>query len=350
MNRRPIHAAPLGSAALLGSAAPLALAVLSSIFVGCRGVREEQVFDEEAQLELYVTTATYLYEDGSLVRAQDQAVKALELDPENKAMRRMIGWIRLRQGSVEDLIIAERFFRDLLEEDDDSAATLLGLATTLERKGLGYDQAARAIAAGERPPPEGTSVEDEARLLAKKSLDAWHESLELYERTLVEGEGSTRTMNGLQRVHALLGGYEESLSWSDKLLARSTAELEDWQRMLQAEDLSEDEEALLRTNEEEATTLQVDTLLFRATLLQRLGRRDEAAEHLDRVIALRPEVAQLYSRRAQLLAELGEFQRAIEDIDHFLKLSSEPFDHPDVQRAFDLRASCEIELDKLAGG
>ncbi len=334
MNRRQL------SAALL----PL-LGLLST---GCYGVHQETRINEEAQLELYVTTATYLYEDGSLVRAQDQAVKALELDPRNKAMRRMVGWIRLRQGTGPDLVIAERFFRDLLRERDESAATLLGLATTLERKGLAYDQAARDLASGARAAPEGTSAESEARSLAKKSLDAWHESLELYERTLVEGEGSTRTMNGLQRIHALLGDYDESLAWSDKLLARSTAELEDWQRMLQAEDLSEDEEELLRTNEAEATALQVDTLLFRASLLQRLGSRDEAAGHLDRVIALRPETAQLYSRRAQLLAELGEFQRAIEDIDHFLRLSTEPFDHPDVQRAFDLRADCEMELDQLA--
>ena len=55
--------------------------------------RGEEIFDEEQQLELYVTTATYLYEDDSLDRALEQAVKALEIEPDHIPMRRMVGWI-----------------------------------------------------------------------------------------------------------------------------------------------------------------------------------------------------------------------------------------------------------------
>ena len=110
-----------------------------------------------------MTTATYLYQDGSLLRAQDQAVKALELDPENRPMRRMVGWIRLRMGTTEDLLMAERFFEDLYADGDKDAPVLLGLATAEERLGVAHDEAARAIASGERftesPDPEKRSAE-----------------------------------------------------------------------------------------------------------------------------------------------------------------------------------------------
>src|SRR5688572_32481686 len=80
------------------------LAVLA-VVPACMNTYEKKVeATPEQKLELYTTTATYLYEDGSLDRAQEQAVKALEVEPENRTMRRMIGWIRLRKATNEDLI------------------------------------------------------------------------------------------------------------------------------------------------------------------------------------------------------------------------------------------------------
>src|SRR6185503_4750023 len=110
---------------------------------------------KEQKVELYSTTATFLYEDGDLDRAQEQAVKTLEVDPSHRAMRRMIGWIRLRKASNEDLLIAERFFRDLLKDGDENENTALGLAITCERLGKAYDEVSRSIASGEREPENG---------------------------------------------------------------------------------------------------------------------------------------------------------------------------------------------------
>jgi tetratricopeptide (TPR) repeat protein len=305
---------------------------------------------EEQLLELYTTTATYLYDDDSLVRAQDQAVKALEIDPENRAMRRMIGWIRLRMGRTEDLIIAEQFFRKLVEEGDRNESTQLGMALVLERLGVYYDRASRAFASGERVPPNGGDPVATSRQVAQRARDLWKESQSAYELTMKNGEGSTQALNGLQRVLALQGGYEESLRWSEELLARSNAEVAAWQRMLTAADLTESEERLFRTNERLSLDLQTDTHLFAATLLNKLERHEEAVKHLDYVVDARPELAQAYGLRAQQLAQLQEYQRAIEDLDRYLKLSDEPFEHPDVRRAFELRSRCESELRRISKG
>jgi tetratricopeptide (TPR) repeat protein len=317
-------------------------------FAGCLGPSSEVEVDEDQLLELYTTTATYLYEDGSLIRAQDQAVKALEIDPENRPMRRMIGWIRLRMGSTADLVIAERMFRDLVDDGDENDGTLLGLATALERLGVAHDEASQAWASGERRPRAGEDPAERARELAKRARDLWAESLATYRRTLKNGEGSIRAMNGLQRVTALLGDYEASLAWSKTLLERSDAELSTWRRFLTVADLTEREEELFRTNEESAVELQTNTHLFAATLLHRLGRRDEALAHLDAVATLSPDLAQVYSLRAQLREAMGDCEHAIEDIDRYLRLSDQPFEDPEVRQAFELRTLCEGRLREAA--
>jgi len=322
----------------------LALPFLGSCFLSIHSFQKKEGPSDEQLLELYTTTATYLYEDDSLIRAQDQAVKALEIEPDHKAMRRMIGWIRLRMGSNADLLVAEDFFRTLRSEGDENHATTLGLATTVERLGVAYDEASREFASGEREPEDGEDAQVEAGELANRARDLWTESVELYEETLTNGEGSTNAMNGLQRIHALIGNYEESLSWSEKLLERSIAEREAWQRMLTHAELTEEEDRLFRENTRIAVRLQIDTHVFASTLLYRLERYDEALEHLDRVIEGVPLLPQAYSQRAQIYIAQGNFEAAIPDLDQFLRLSDEPFEHPDVRKAFDLRAECEQQL------
>jgi len=296
---------------------------------------------DEQKLDLYTTTATYLYEDDDLDRAQEQAVKALEVDPENFSMRRMIGWIRLRKSGNEDLILAERFFRDLIDDGDDNDNTVLGLAITCERLGKAYDDVSRALLAGEREPAEGEEREASAQELATKARGYWKESIQLCEGLLATGEGNTNAMNALQRVHALAGDYERSLEWSQRLLERTQAELVSWRRMLQEKDLQKSEEELFRKNERTALDLETDTHIFAATLLFRLQRYDEALAHLDVLVTNAPDLAQAYSLRGQMRARVGQYEGAVQDLDRYLALSDAPFEHPDIRRAFELRAEAQ---------
>jgi len=317
-------------------------ALLCFALAGCWHTYETRVEpSDEKKLELYSTTATYLYEDNELDRAQEQAVKALEVDPENRTMRRMIGWIRLRKNGHEDLILAERFFRDLIKDGDANDNTLLGLALSCERLGKAYDDVARAVESGKRAPSEGKSKDDEIRELDKKARAYWQESIATSNKILAAGEGNTNAMNALQRVYALLGNYTESLDWSARILERTSAELTSWRSMLQEKNLTESEEALFRKNEKASVDLQSDTHIFAATLLFRLKRYDEALVHLDAVVASSPELAQAYSIRGQLRARVGQYEAAIQDLDRYLALSDAPYENADVQKAFELRAEAQ---------
>ncbi|MCZ6597755.1 MAG: hypothetical protein O7B99_08970 [Planctomycetota bacterium] len=322
-------------------AALLALVLLA----GCSSGPKEP--DPEKLLDLYMTTATYLYQDESYVRAQDQAVKALKIDPQNEPMRKMIGWIRLRMGRVEDLLIAEDFFEQLSREDPSNAAVLLGLASSQERLGVAYDEAAREITSDERYTE---AVDPEARSadLFERSRAYWRRSKANYEKVLSGPTAKIKAMNGLQRVAALLGDYDESLTWSKRLLESSRAELAGWRNTMRSRDLTDTEERVARRSEEAAIELQVDTHLFASTMLRKLGRNDEALVHMDGAIALTPNEPQVYSLRAQLRSDVGDHAGGIEDIDRYLRYSQEEFAHPNIRRAYDLRTFCEREMERLA--
>jgi tetratricopeptide (TPR) repeat protein len=324
---------------------PAAALLLGLALAGCSS--NESEVDPEKQLELYMTTATYLYQDGSLLRAQDQAVKALELDPENGPMRRMIGWIRLRMGGTEDLLIAERFFEDLYEDGDTDAPVLLGLATAEERLGTAHDEAARAILSGERytesPDPEERSAE-----LAAEAQRYFAEAHDHYEKVLSGPTQASKALNGLQRVAALQGNYEESLDWGRQLLAICKAESEGWGRALDTRELSVTEEDVATDSIRSVADLEVETRLLSTTILHGMGRTGEALEHLRLAIEVAPERADLYSRRAQLQSEVGLYVEALSDLDRFLRLSSLDFEHADVRKAYELRTFCEARLAESA--
>ncbi len=322
-----------------------ALAALAAL-LGCQS--NEPEIDVDKQLELYMTTATYLYQDESLVRAQDQAVKALELDPDNEPMRRMVGWIRLRMGKTEDLVIAKEFFEGLIADGDEEAPVLLGLATAQERLGVANYEASLAISSGEQytehPDPAGRAAE-----LAAQARDYWEKSHANYEKVLAGPTSQIKALNGLQRVSALLGDYEESLDWNRALLDASSAELEGWRATLRSNQLTETEETTAMESEAMAIDRQVECHLFGATILRRLGRLPAALEQLDLAIALNPVQPEVYSLRAQLRSDLGLHAGAIEDIDRYLRSSTHPFEHPDIKQAYELRSFCERQV-AAAGG
>jgi tetratricopeptide (TPR) repeat protein len=320
-------------------AAPLVLALLAA----CASSKPKEE-SKEVRLQSYMETATFLYEDGSLVRAQDQAVKALELDPENIPMRRLVGWVRLRGGTNEDLLIAEEFFRTLHEDGDTTVGTLQGLAQTLERLGQVYDQASADYATEKRAPASGEDAAERARALADRARSLWRESIALYVESLKADAENLRSLNGLQRAHALVGEYEQSLGFARAVLSRAEQDLGSWQTVLQSTDLTEREESAARENHDASLGLLVDTHLFVASLEHKLGNDSAGVPHLDAVAELDPARAQTFGLRAQLKHQTGDFLGAIEDIDRFLRLSDAPFEHPDVRKAFDLREACSQAL------
>jgi len=301
--------------------------------------------DPEKQLELHRELALRYFDEGDLLRAEDQVSRGLDIDPKDEKLQLMLGWVRQRRGSRDDIQVAEKVFRSLLDkrEKDQDYRAQLGLAEALERKGILYRESADAIASGKRVS-EAADPEQRVKRMRADAEAFWDESIATYKTVLERRPEETQALNGLARVFALRGEDEKALKWSQLVLEQNESELQFWRTRLKQPDLTADEEADVRELMGRTARLQVETHLQAATLLVRLDRKTEAIDHLDSVLVLAPELANAYSRRAEILHGLGRYEEAVPNIDEFLRLSDLEFEHPDIRRAFQLRAECEAAI------
>jgi len=320
-----------------------ALLLALACIAGCNSTPDEQ--DPKELLAMHREFALRYYDENELDRAEQQVDMGLEIEPRDEKLRLMKGWIRQRRGTAADVFAAEEIFRGLLPSKD--YRVLLGLGEALERKGVLYWESASAVEGGKRFT-KASDPQARAKELRGDAQTCWRESLEHYEKALERKPGELQAINGMQRVYALRGEKEKALRWSQELLDKSAAEAEFWTRQLERPDLSADEEARLRALLAGSEKLQIETHLQASTLLAGLDRPAEALEHLDRVLELDPEQAEVHSRRAQLLHRLGRIEEAIASLENYLRFSEGGFDHPDVARAMDLLARWKGELDAQA--
>jgi len=328
------------------TSARIAACLLSIPLIACSSNKPREMSDED-KIEYYYGNALNYYELGELDRAEDQIWRGFEIDSREKRLNLLYGWVLQRRGKPEDVRRAEQVFRRLLDHKD--YRVTLGLAVALERKGVLYDKAARDVASG-KLRVEGGDPQARARELAELAVDAWNEAVTFFEKTLAASEDERDALSGLTRVQALLGNAERSLAANDRLIELIEAKKQFLQRQLDREDIRAPDEERFRAALREEVALEVGARLHAATLLRRTGDNEKAAEHLGAVIELQPDLAEAHSRLAQVLFDLGRHERAIYEIDRYLRLSTDTsFDDPSIRQAYDLRSRAEAALASASG-
>jgi len=299
------------------------------------GCQSNEMSDED-RIEYYAESAFVHYEGNDLARAESQALKGLAIDSRHIPLNLMMGWILLRQDNRVTIVRAEQVFRRLVEdEDSEDHRAFLGLATSLERLAALHEEAANAVASGKRK----TDAPDRAARALELQADALsmrEESLELFQTTLESRSKNVKALNGAMRVSSVLGRSEESLAYCNRLLATLTSERNFWTGLLQKEDLDGNEEQGLRDQISNAAELMIAACIFAANVEHDLGRNEAAVERLNLALELDPDLPEGYSMRAQLLAESGNLEEAVADIDRFIARSDKPYEHPDIRKAFEL--------------
>ncbi|HEV8114032.1 MAG TPA: hypothetical protein VGR31_14760 [Planctomycetota bacterium] len=326
------------------------LATFLLLAAACASDSKELTSEQKKKfVERYTETAQEYLRMGELDRAEGQTMKALALDADNVKCKMIRAWTLQKRGKTEDILTAERIFREILNEGDYRAG--LGLAECLERKGIAFEEASRDIASGKRVSdvvdPGGPAGRAKA-LLAERDR-AWNESIQRYEKTLQEHADDVDALNGAMRVSALLGRLDASIEYADKLIAVIGPTRDFWQKKVLGPEATVENERLYRERVNHLVDLELATRVHAATILRQLGREEAALAQLDAAVALDPQRPEMYSRRAELQKRLGHPDKAIADIDQFLRLSTLTYDHPDVKRAWRLRKECEDAVRSASG-
>jgi len=317
------------------------LALFALVLAACSTAGTSPV-DEERQIEIHTESTVGYMNMGEYDRAIDQAMRGLSLDPDNDRLKLYLARALLMRRGTQDVMRAEQILRELDGTEDFRVP--LGLAEVLERKGVAFDQAGRAIASGERftqaPDPAARGKE-----LSEQALTAWNESLEFYGRANELRPNDLEIVSGLVRVNSLLGNHEQSLVWADAFLATSSTDRSFWEEQLRRPDMSVAEEERIRTNVDRLTSLEGAVLLQASSTTLSLDRREQALAYLSRLLTIDPDLPEAHSRRAQLLMDLERYEEAIAGIDSYLRLAGLPFEHPYVRRAYELRRACEMAIE-----
>jgi len=308
-----------------------AILCLAPACTSTEGERDEQLF------EIYSNTAESYYQLGDNDRAIGQAIKALQIEPDDVKLKLILGWSLQRRGTTDDVMKAEMMFRDVLDEDDFRAP--LGLAASLERQGLAHEEAAEAIETGKRVT-EAADPRARALELHARARELWQESAEWYAKTLEMQKSNLDALNGLQRVEALVGRKEASLARSFQLVEALRTDRAFWSKRLEKPELGEREEAEIRDMVRRLTELEVVSRLHAARMQYQQGRPVQALEQLDVAIGLSPDRADLFGMRAVVQKELGRYDAAIADAERFIALSPQSVDSADIQNAHDLLREC----------
>jgi tetratricopeptide (TPR) repeat protein len=334
-------------------AALTALLVLPSSFVAQGCVSDENkppelTAEQKARvIDRYTETAQQYLMMGELDRAEGQTMKALEIDPKNVKCKMIRGWTLQKRGKTQDILVAERIFREIKNEGDYRAT--LGLAECLERKGVAFDEASEAIASGKRVSEAPDPSVRSHQLVAERDR-AWKESSEHYAAVIKDHPDDVDARNGSMRIQALLGNDDASLEHADKLLAQIGPTRDFWEKRMLRPEISAKDEKLYRERIDHFKSLERATHVHAAMLLHKHSRDDAALQHVEAAIALEPDRAELYGRRAEIEKSLGRNEQAIADIDQFLHRSTLTYDHPDVKRAYRLRKECEDALRTASAG
>src|SRR5262245_25906771 len=171
----------------------------------------------DQQVQMHREFANTYLVNGQYQSAEQQCNLGLEIDPNDTGLRFLKAWTLQRRGTANDVMAAEKLFRDLVPTKDYRA--LLGLGEALERKGVLYWESAAAVESGKRTTQ---AADPKARVAEFRTAatKAWKESADCYAQLLERKPDEIPAMNGLQRVYALLGDFEQSLTWSEKLLSQ----------------------------------------------------------------------------------------------------------------------------------
>lgn len=303
--------------------------------------------ERERQIEIHKDSCSLNLSMGEYERAEDQALKGLALDEDDFLLTLFLGRSLLNQGTIEKVLMAEYALRKL--DDDEDFRVPLSLAEVLERKAIAFREAADGVESGERFTPAPNPAE-RAKELREDSVEAFNESMELFDKALDMQPSDTEVLNGLVRVSAALGNYEDSLAWAEALVRITQTDRLWFREQVEKPNISSQDEDRFWRIINRLRDLEKSVHLHSAAILNiKLERPADAVKELDAVLEFDPNIAAVHSQRAQILVKLGRYEEAIASLDNFLRLTALDFEHPDVQRAFRIRRDCESALVRAGG-
>lgn len=303
--------------------------------------------EELDQIADYRQRAAQYYDVNDLNRAEQQARRGLEIDPENAELRHLLGRTLLKKGDPTSVQLAglELAMAHDLEPDFRTAYSygeyhlrhgelLLGSALVLEQKRADVDASETDVRASMQADI------DTRRDKAERHLE---DALALIDDALAERPDWVEALQHKASILAHTGRDQESLAAINRLtevLRRSRHSKND---RLMTEQFSVQEEDFWRDSLIRDIAWEVEARGLAASILMNDERWAEAEEELTEILKLAPARAPEYYNRGLARYRQGKLAAAADDMRRFLGKTTLPREAPQIERALGI-------LEEFDGG
>jgi tetratricopeptide (TPR) repeat protein len=319
--------------------APLLL--LAALATGCGGLSPEE---EELIEELRLRASQY-YEADDLGRAEQQARRGLQLDPEHAELNHILGRTLLKWQDGRH-VSAGLLYLQKAYELDPQYRTAYSLGECHLR--LGELRIKRAVtldlSAEELPPDDAEGRAEMADRAAKLRENAQEDLLEaerLLRVALESNPDNIFSLRLLAMAYSDLQRPEDALATIEQLIA-VLVESRQWKNQrLSMEALPLVEEQNLRARLKEDLEMEMEARGLAAALHKAAKRYRESAAQLTEILKLDPGREQEYFNRGMCRYWLGDLASAHADMREFLRRTRLEFGAEQVERALDIVSEYE---------
>ncbi|RMH05375.1 MAG: hypothetical protein D6702_00330 [Planctomycetota bacterium] len=333
---RPLLAAACGLAPLLLPA--------------CGGLTAE----EEQLLEDFRARATQYYDANDLGRAEQQALRGLQIDPDHPVLNHIMGRTLLKYQDARHVAAARKYLEKAYELDPQyKTAYSLGEC----RLRLAEFRVARAVALDERAAELGpdevearAELADRAERLRADSVEDLAAAEKYLGIALEADPSNVWALRLLANTYAHQDRPEDALHALERLIEELRASRRWKNERLALEALPLVEEQSLRQRVREDIEMEIEARGLAAAIHKAAQRYAESAEQLSEILKLDPSRVQEYYNRGLCRYWLGDLAGAHADMREFLRRTDLEFGAEEVERALNIVSEYERTRAGAAAG
>ncbi len=304
--------------------AAVALLIVGWACAGCSGLSKQ----EQDQFDIYMRNGQRYYDGGRYEQAEQQIRQALEIKEDDKKTRLMLAWTLLQLGSPQQLREANEEFESLVRKHDDDYRVRLGYGTTQYKIAL--------LRAKQIPVLERRGDIELLERAQKEHDDALEVAKSEFETVLELNPDDPSALSNLGQVLALEGDADGAVALFERFLGLA----EKTRRYLEGQKRSR----VITADQLEILNAKIDRNIRREVTVRDLvaniyfdqGRPEAAIDQLTRILALEPNWIDTYLQRARCWSRLAEYDKAVDDVETFLRKTDRGFEDPVVKRANEL--------------
>ena len=348
----PIDVRPSPGLRALGRIALTCLVALPAALLlqACAGanVPLTQDYRDEAEDRIarrgYYEDAAITYLDGGRYNESiSMWDKVLKDDPNNAKAKWGKARAYIGRGSVADLKEAIALLEEIKNLDwtdpthgDRRFGVYRDLGNAYSELGEKYDADARR---GERiletnPNAEVRRIEGQIAQQRGRRDENLNKAVPIYSQMLGMKKDSPYALAGLARAHLAMGNDDLGLMWANKYIHQTKGSQKFWRnKMADYEDLAgnnmtDEERDFFLDKLEGGREKEKSMHLMVGSVYMRRGQYDMAAQAFTRVTDIDPDMPAPYVERAQAYARVRQYNLAVRDLEHYLKIT-DPVEHRD---------------------